>query len=318
MNNLPIGTITVPLFSIVIPAYNAEALVCDALDSVANQTFTDYEVIVVDDGSIDRTYDKLTLWSEQHPSVRSKIVRQANMGIGGARNTGIKYANGLFVAFLDADDIWLEQKLEFVANYIKAHPLADLVCHDIWFQSNRTGRKPMTFGPYNTYKELLFKDNSISTSATVVRRQKILDVNGFSEDMRFNGVEDYDLWLRLAQAGCRIEYFHKILSVYRDLGNSISKNISSHIQHIINVYDVHFQRWRQKNLYYCYLDRRRRGTVFRSGGHAFLRHGNYSEAQKYLWLALKQDSFNWKTWAIILLNIVMISKNGFKLRKVSS
>ena len=202
-----------PLFSVVIPAYNAEAFVCDTLDSVVSQTFTDYEIIVVDDGSTDGTYEKVNLWAEQHSTVKLKIVRQANKGIGGARNTAIRHTNGVFAAFLDADDVWLEQKLEFIANYIKANPSADLICHDIWFQSHKKGKKPMTFGPHTTYKDLLFKGNSISTSATVVRRQKILDVDGFSEDMRFNAVEDYDLWLRLARAGCRIEYLHEILSI---------------------------------------------------------------------------------------------------------
>jgi glycosyltransferase involved in cell wall biosynthesis len=312
------STMKGPFFSVVIPAYNAEAFICDTLNSVSSQKFTDYEIIVVDDGSKDGTYEKVNLWAEQHSIIKLKIVKQANKGIGGARNTAIRHANGVFVAFLDADDAWLEQKLEFIANYIKANPSADLICHDIWFQSHKDGKKLMRFGPHTTYKDLLFKGNSISTSATVVRRQKILDVDGFSEDMRFNAVEDYDLWLRLAWAGCRIKYLHEILSIYRDLGQGISNNIPMHNQHVMNVLEAHFQKWQPKNLYYRYLYRRHRGSEFRAGGYAFMKHRNYSEAKKYFILALKQDFFNWKTWVLAVLNIVRINKINTSNSKVFS
>lgn len=307
-----------PLFSVIIPAYNAEGFICDALDSVVSQTFTDYEIIVVDDGSSDKTYDRALLWSRQHPAARIKIIQQANKGIGGARNTAISNACGVFVAFLDADDLWLGQKLEVIARYIKTNLSVDLICHDIWFQAHKAAKKRMGFGPYTTYRELLFKRNSISTSATTVRRQKILNVGGFSEDMRFNSVEDYDLWLRLAREGCRIEYLHKILSVYRDWGQGISNNVLVHNQHNINVFDAHFQRWRPKNLYYRYLNKRRRGTILRAGGHAFLKRGSYFKAQRYLYLALKEDPFNWKTWVIFLLNIVGVGKRKIKPSGFSS
>ena len=307
-----------PLFSVIIPAYNANAFISEALDSVAKQTFTDYEIILVDDGSTDGTYEQAYLWAEQHSAVRFKIIRQVNKGIGGARNTAIQHANGVFVAFLDADDIWLEQKLEFIANYIKANPSADLICHDIWFQSHKKSQKPMTFGPYTTYKDLFFKGNSISTSATAVRRQKILDVDCFSEDMRFNSVEDYDLWLRLARMGCRIEYFHKILSIYRDWGQGISNNVPMHNEHVMNVLDAHFQRWQPKNLYYRYLYRRHKGSVLRAGGYAFMKSGNHNKAQRYFCSALKQDPFNWKTWVLVLLNVARINKRDTKTSRLSS
>jgi len=297
-----------PFFSVVIPAYNVEDFVCEALDSVAAQTISDYEIIVVDDGSTDGTSSKISSWAKEHPLVKLRLIKQANKGIGGARNTGIQNARGVFVAFLDADDFWLEKKLEFVADHIKLAPNIDLICHDEWLEINNADRKHSTYGPYTTYRYLLFKGNCISTSATVVRRQKILEVGGFSEDMQFNGVEDYDLWLRLAQANCRIEYLHKILGVYRVFGQGITNNIVLHNQHAINVLDAHFQRWQPKNLYYRYLIRRCRAGTLRGGGHAFMKRGSHREAQRYLCMALKQDPFNWKTWALALLNTARIRK----------
>ncbi len=299
-----------PLFSVVIPAYNAEDFVCEALDSVAGQTMSksNYEIIAVDDGSTDETSSKISAWAKEYPMVELRLIQQANKGIGGARNRGVREASGIFVAFLDADDVWLEQKLEFIAHHIKDVPDVDMVCHDEWLQMNKGSKKRLTYGPYATYRDLLFKGNCISTSATVVRRQKILEVGGFSEDMRFNSVEDYDLWLRLAQADCRIEYLHKILGVYWVWGQGVTNNIVLHNQHAMNVLEAHFQRWQPKNLYYRYLMRRHRAGTLRGGGHAFMKQGDHREAQKYLCMALKQDPFNWKTWVLTLLNTARVSK----------
>jgi len=297
-----------PLFSVVIPAYNAENFICEALDSVAGQTISDYEVVVVDDGSTDGTFRKIASWAKEHPLVKLRIIKQTNKGIGGARNTGVQKAYGMYVAFLDADDVWLEKKLEVVADYIKSKPSVDMICHDEWVETDNARRKRLTYGPDATYRDLLFNGNCISTSATVVRRQKILEIGGFSEDMRFNGVEDYDLWLRLAQANYCIEYLHKILGVYRVWGQGITNNIVLHNQHSMNVLDAHFQMWKPKTLYYRYLIRQRRAGTLRGGGHAFMKQGDHHEAQKYLCMALKQDPFNWKTWALTLLNTVRVSK----------
>lgn len=299
-----------PLFSVVIPAYNAEDFVCEALDSVAGQTMSksNYEVIIVDDGSTDETSNKISTWAKEHPMVELRLIQQANKGIGGARNTGIREACGIFVAFLDSDDVWLERKLELVADHMKEVPGVDVVCHDEWLKTDIADKKLLTYGPYITYRDLLFNGNCISTSATIVRRQKILNVGGFSENMRFNSAEDYDLWLRLAQVGCCIKYLHKILGIYRVRGQGITNNIVLHNQHSMNVLDAHFRNWQPKTSYHRYLIRRRRAGSLRGGGHAFMKQGDHREAQRYLCMALKQDPFDWKTWVLTLLNTARISK----------
>ena len=298
-----------PLVSVIMPTYNHGKFIGKAIKSVLYQTYQSFELIIIDNYSEDGT-EKIV---SSYDDVRIIYLKFRNNGIiAASRNHGIKHSHGEYIAFLDSDDFWLEQKLEFVVNHIKANPLVDLICHDIWFQAYKTSKKPMTFGPYTTYRDLLFNGNSISTSATVVRQQKILEVDGFSEDMRFVAVEDYDLWLRLARAGCRIEYLHKILGVYRDWGQNISNNVIMHNQHLMNVLDTHFQRWRPKNLYYRYLYRRHRGTILRAGGNAFMKRESHCKAQRYFCLALKQDPFNWKTWVLALLNIARINKRNTK------
>jgi glycosyltransferase involved in cell wall biosynthesis len=301
-----------PLFSVIIPAYNAQDFICDALDSVASQSYTDYEIMVVDDGSLDKTYDKALEWSRHHPLVNIKIIQQTNKGIGGARNTALNNAHGAFAAFLDADDLWLENKLTVLARYLKANPSVDLVCHDIWFQSQKAAKKRLGFGPYTTYRDLLFKGNSISTSATIVRRQQIVTIGGFSEDLSFNSAEDYNLWLHLARRQCRIKYLHEVLSTYRDWGQGVSNNIPVHNTKIMNVFDAHFQEWQPQNIYYRYLARRYRGALIRSASYALYKQGDYLQARKYVYSALKQDLFNLKTWAVVLLNVFQMIKANLK------
>jgi len=298
-----------PIFSVIIPAYNAEHFVCEALDSVASQTISDYEIIVVDDGSTDGTSRKISSWAKEHPLVKLRLVQQANKGMGGARNAGIQEACGIYVAFLDSDDVWLEKKLEFVADHIKKVPGVDVVCHDEWLQVDKAGKKRLVCGPHATYRDLLFKGNCFFLSATVARRKKVLEIGGFSEDIRrIHGVEDYDLWLRLAKADCSIEYLHEVLGVYRVYGQGITANIPQHCRHTLNVLDAHFQKWQPKTLYYRYLIRQCRATILRGSGHAFMKRSNHRDAQKYLCMALKQDPFNWETWVLALLNIARISK----------
>ncbi len=294
-----------PLVSVIMPTYNHAQFISIAIDSVLSQTYKNFELIIIDNYSEDDTEKIIALYRDD----RIIYLKFRNNGIiAASRNHGIKHSHGEYIAFLDSDDFWLGEKLEFVADHIKKAHGVDVICHDEWLQTDKGARKRLTYGPYTTYRDLLFNNNCISTSATVVRRQKILEVGGFSENIQFRGVEDYDLWLRLAQAGCRIEYIHKILGVYLACGQGFTNNIALHHQHAMNLLDAHFQRWEPKTLYYRYLIRQRRAGTLRGGGHAFMKQGDHHEAQKYLCMALKQDPFNWKTWVLTLLNTARISK----------
>ncbi|MCX5816444.1 MAG: glycosyltransferase [Proteobacteria bacterium] len=295
-----------PLISVVVPAYNAELFIEDALNSICRQSVSDYEIVVVDDGSTDGTYDRVKDWANAHPAIHVKIVCQENKGIGGARNTGINSSSGSYIAFLDADDVWLEPKLENVIQRFKKSPNLDIVCHDIWIEEIGRRIRRKCCGPHKSYRDLLYKGNAISTSATVVKREKILAAGGFSEDPSFNGVEDYDFWLRLARINCSIAYINVILGVYRMFGQGITAKIGEHCQHNLNVVNAHFQGWQPKTSLYKYLMRKRRADIIRGGGRAFMRSGNHKTAHQYFLTALNCDLFNWKSWVFMFLNAARI------------
>jgi len=153
-----------PLFSVVIPAYNASYFIRNTLDSVRFQTFDDYEIIIVNDGSRDDTLEVAKAYFKDFPNLSYKLINQENKGIGGARNSGIKVAEGKFIAFLDADDKWYKEKLLTLANYIETNPDVDLICHDEYWVEDCSVIKKATYGPYKSYKELLLKGNCIRSA----------------------------------------------------------------------------------------------------------------------------------------------------------
>lgn len=287
-----------PFFSVIIPAYNASKFIRYTLDSVRHQTFDDYEIVVINDGSKDDTLEAVKAYFIEFPGLNYKIIDQENRGIGGARNSGIKESHGKFVAFLDADDRWYKEKLERVKEFIDKKTHVDLVCHNEKWVENGRGYKEVTYGPYSTYRELLFKGNCISTSATVVRRSKQLEVGLFSENLAFNGVEDYELWLRLSKI-CKIEYLHEILGEYHIHGGNETSKIEIHNRNWINVLEFHFDLWPNKTIYNKYMMRIGRANAIRCGGRMFLRAGNFALAKSYLFRSLILNPFSLKAWVLL-------------------
>lgn len=285
------------------PAHNAAAFIGEALDSVDAQTLDDHEIVVVDDGSTDATAAVVGGWRARHPRRALTLERQPNRGIGGARNTGVRIASGEFLAFLDADDLWLPEKLGAVTRFLAAEPATDLVCHDEWLVDAAGGRRPLRHGPFSRYEDLLFRGNPVSTSATVVRRDAVLKAGVFSEDLRYNGAEDYDLWLRLAAAGYRLRYLHEILGVYRVHGSGITAQAEEHGRNTLNVLAAHFAAFRRPTLRQRYRYHRRRAAILRGAIHTLIAQGDGARARRLVREAAREDPLAWKTWALGVLSV---------------
>lgn len=225
-----------PLVSIIIPAYNVAAYIEETLATVFAQTFTDFEVIVINDGSPDTEEFEQAIRTYQD---RICYLKQENGGASAARNGGLRAARGELIAFLDADDLWapnyLEEQLKFIHEYD-----CDLACADaiIFGVSADAGRSYMdslmeTAPPEGrvTFLELVNADRSLITSGVVVRRNLIMEVGLFDESLR--NAQDFDLWLRLARHGARLAYQRKILLSYRSRPNSLTGDaINSHLREL--------------------------------------------------------------------------------------
>jgi glycosyltransferase involved in cell wall biosynthesis len=214
-----------PAISVIIPAYHVAPYIGDTLDSVFAQTFTDYEVVIVNDGSPDTDELECALAAYRD---RLHYIKQENRGASAARNAGLRAACGDLIAFLDADDLWLPNYLEEQIKFIRERGV-DFVCADaVVFSDGSTDDE--------TYMETLMQDapsigtvsfagllsaeQSLITSGVVARRRLILDAGSFDEALR--NAQDYDLWLRLARSGARMAYQRRALLRYRRHNDSLS------------------------------------------------------------------------------------------------
>jgi glycosyltransferase involved in cell wall biosynthesis len=225
-----------PLVSIVIPAYNVAPYIGETLRSVFAQTFTDFEVIVINDGSPDtQEFERLLMPFRE----RIRYLKQENRGASAARNAGLRAARGEFVGFLDADDLWLPNYLEDQLAVIRERN-CDLVCADalIVGESPDAGRTyfetVMEAAPPKevTFLDLLSGERSLITSGVLARREHVLEVGLFDEKLR--NAQDFDLWLRLARHGSRLAYQPRVLLTYRARLNSLTGNpINSHLRELL-------------------------------------------------------------------------------------
>ncbi|MEO1131089.1 MAG: glycosyltransferase family A protein [Cyanobacteria bacterium J06639_1] len=204
-----------PRVSVVVPTYNVENFIGDTLQSIFAQTFKDFEVLVVIDGSPDRSIDVCRLFDDDP---RLTIIEQENRGLAGARNTGIRHARGEYVAFLDGDDMWEPTKLARHVEHLDRAPEVGVSFSRSKFFGGTSAAYLMSATGRIDAKRLLCR-NPISNGSTPVVRRAALDAvrkggEYFDESLRRN--EDIDLWLRIAcQTDWQLEGLSEALTCYR-------------------------------------------------------------------------------------------------------
>jgi len=214
-----------PAVSVIIPAYNAAALIRETLESVFQQTYSDFEVLLVNDGSLDTA----ELEAAIRPFLnRLRYFRQENRGPSSARNLGIRQARGRYLALLDSDDLWLPHHLERqIANFAADSELGLVYANNLRLRGETAVGMGFDFVPQHgpaTLESLLAEDCTVNTSSVVVSREAVLAAGLFDETI--NRCEDFDLWLRLAAHGTRIAYDREVQVVHR-LGHGLSSNSES-------------------------------------------------------------------------------------------
>ena len=226
-----------PAVSVIIPVYCASRDIPVALASVFAQTFTNLEVIVVDDGSPDAADLKAAL--EPFRS-RLRFIEQPNRGAGAARNAGIRASHGRFVAFLDADDRWMPEFLARQIACLEANRGCALVYCDalISGETPLAGRRFMETAPSNgevTLLSLIRQECNIALSTVVMRRRPLVAAGLFDETLRRG--QDFELWLRLALRGAPMRYQRDVLAERRARASGLSGDAVTEIGRALNVLD---------------------------------------------------------------------------------
>ncbi|WP_066376700.1 MULTISPECIES: glycosyltransferase family A protein [unclassified Anabaena] len=226
-----------PKVSVVIPAFNALKYLPETLKCLFNQTFKDFEVIIVDDGSSDGTAE----WASQIKEPNVKFITQANQGSSGARNTGIKHSQGEFIAFMDADDSWQSTKLEKQVQVLEENPEVGLVYTWVDYINEKgepTGRivKPEAQG----YIWDKFTERNLIECGSVpmIRRRCFDDLGVF--DTSIDAAPDWDMWLRIA-AVYPFAVIKEPLVSYRQHANNKSKNYPKLLHDFRTIIEKAFQ-----------------------------------------------------------------------------
>lgn len=218
-----------PKVSVIIPAYNNARYVGQAVESVFAQTYKDYEIIVVDDGSTDHTADSLKPYMD-----RIRYVYQANQERSIARNRGVAESRGEYLAFLDSDDAFLPNKLAIQVAELDRHPQIGLVAsgYEVIDQAGHLWRqvKPWERSNAITLGNLLLRGFTI-INAILLRRVWFVQAGGF--DRRYHLAEDQDLWFRLCSCGCKMKWVKDLVCQYR-------MHDSNSVNNVDQVFNAHF------------------------------------------------------------------------------
>ncbi|MEH2111554.1 glycosyltransferase [Nostoc sp.] len=211
-----------PKISVIIPAYNSEKTIKQTIQSVLNQTFTNLELIVINDGSQDSTLEVVTQFQDS----RIKVFSYANAGGNVSRNRGLNHAVGEFVSFLDADDIWTPDKLRSQLKALQGNVTAKVAYG--WTDYIDTNGKFLLSGKRinlngNIYEELLLNNFLENGSNPLICKKALIALGGFDESL--NAAQDWDMWLRLAS---KFDFIcvPSVQIFYRISANSVSSNLA--------------------------------------------------------------------------------------------
>ena len=293
-----------PKVSVIIPVYNGEKYVAQAIESALSQTYNNVEIIVINDGSTDNSYNKIK------PYLSSvKYIYQENKGAAVARNTGIENSTGELIGFLDADDLWLPEKLEIQVDYLLRNKDIGLV-HSNRISIYEEGTKaipdpPSTKAIGMCFKQL-FNRNQISTSTVLLRKKCLIQVGGFDE--RFVRAQDYELWLRISKF-YPIGYIDQRLSCYRQHSSNVSRNWEHALLAKVSVIESILDKFPEiyQELGDSIIKNKLYNLYYRAANY-FLHIDKRKQARKYYLKALNMHPAKWNCWGKLLIGSFLTPK----------
>ncbi len=276
-----------PKVSILTPAFNAAKYLSETIDSVLAQTFQDFEMIIVDDGSTDNTREVAQGYAQKHPG-KIRYIYQKNAGPAAARNTAIKNSTGEYLALLDSDDLWMPNRLEEGVAVLDAKPEVGLV-HAKTIRLV-DGKKlaplkrhlPSLSG--RIYRNLITRRANISCLTVLFRRSCLEKIGLFDEAQECIGVEDRDLWVRLSKF-YKVQFINKEVGYYRIIAAGISRNSERMMKGKIYVIKKNCSSWLLRRLALA--------SVYKEHADEYLQHGQWTEAKR-----LYADAIT--TWPVYL------------------
>lgn len=304
-----------PRISVIIPVYNGEKTIRETVETVFKQTFSDFELIVIDDGSQDATLEIISKFRD----TRLKVLSGSNMGVSEARNRGIAQASGDFIAFLDADDLWTPNKLEAQFNALQTNPQAAVAYS--WTDYIDESGQFLYPGLHitlngNVYSQLLVKNFLENGSNPLIRTHILKKVGGF--DKSLSPSEDWDMWLRLA-ANYDFVAVPSPQILYRVSSNSASSNISKQAIQGLKVIDKYFYQAPQslKDLKKLSLANFYQYLIFKALDEPITRQRSLLAARFFTHTIINNPTLLWQRTRLMLIVFFKITTGFFLPPKFS-
>ena len=244
------------LVSVIMPAFNHELYIEEALQSIGNQTHKNIELIVINDGSTDRTAQMIEEYIKKNSDKNIKYLNKRNEGVCKTLNKGLEISTGDYIAFLASDDLWLPDRLAIQLEFMENNKNIGMVFADTWFLNftSKTNSKWSDYKPQikNYFKNgiqntdlyaLLLTQPLVPALTVLIRKQVLLEVGFFDEDLVY---EDHDLWLRIAM-NYPVGYIHQPLAFYRIHGANISNDTGFMIRGMFQTVKKHLNMGSFKN-----------------------------------------------------------------------
>lgn len=206
--------------SVVMPAYNAENFISEAIDSILNQTFTDFEFIIINDGSTDRTIDIIKSYSDNRIVI---VENEQNMGIVHSLNKGLEYAQGKYIARMDADDFSVKNRLEKQVKYMDEHPNIAVLGTSIKIFGDNIRDRVVDYATDSDMIKVNLLFHSCFAHPSVMIRKQVLDEFNLKYDSQYQGREDYKLWWDISQVS-NLTSLNEVLLYYRIHNSQVTKN----------------------------------------------------------------------------------------------
>lgn len=236
----------VPAISVVMPVYNAERYIAEAIQSILNQTFSDFEFIIINDGSTDRSLEILQRYTSQDSRIR--LISRENRGLVKTLNEGLTLAKAPLIARMDADDVAFLDRFHLQAQFMDQHP--EVVCVGGYWEVIDDAGRVLTLlkvpEDNEQIQDLILKGHaSITHPSAMFRKSQVQELGGYRGE--FEAAEDLDLWLRLGEIGLLANIPHPVIK-YRFLASSVSgKNLTLQKQSALNACQ---QAWNRRNVEY--------------------------------------------------------------------
>lgn len=262
--------------SVVIPAYNQGHFLGEAIESVLAQTYPDFEILVVDDGSTDDT----AVIAQSYTDPRIRYIYKENGGLSSARNAGLRQAKGEYISYLDSDDCFLPQKLARLVAELEAAPAIGLAAGQALLMDEhgrQLGKKFDRPLPENPVELLL--GNPLHVGSVLLRREWQEKAGFFDETLR--SYEDWDMWLRLALAGCRMRYVPEPVSLYRFHSAQMTRDGRQMTTATFAVLDKLFNKFVMPDEWQAMRDKAYSRARLRGAAQAY-HAGAYTEGQEHL------------------------------------